>query len=682
MYAPRVAIPALGKSYVSDFDTSTSQGPLRLTHGDNVHTVAVLAVLWISLLADSPVDQTKPTKVIKAFKNRLETDLMSVIRDYTTLGNTLIHSIKRDADGNIFIDEFLSEFGDTPIFREYHQWTKTYDHELLRYILTFLFFGKKLSYKDSTLDETALRGWYQVEERLKQHVLPPCTSNLATIVKWLFRDVETMTFLPKHGGGSVAEPKVWGSEQKNRLFATGAEVDVAYFRRKGRPDFLVSPNGMAPRTQDEEIPAKLMFVPKDWKKSRSICMEPIMYQWAQQGVRSWFEHHIEVSPWLKNHIRIQDQGLNQRASRSGSVTGTLDTIDLSSASDSVSFALVRRIFPSWVLYHLETTRSKSVELPDGRCIEVCKYAPMGSALCFPVQSTIYAAIILMVSIAEQYGRDWRVDGVLNDIDLDYAYTQCYGRGANRFWKPAYEEFCCYGDDLVTDNAITSNVIEALSLLGFVVNEEKSFIGDHAYRESCGKHYVQGKDVTPLVCKIKWLDQKLGIEELASIIELANLSHDYGYEHLRRHVIQVALHYDISGVKKTPINPILFSSNRDDSLSIFHPNPRNTHLVTRSPEEVTRSRFMFPVGMNPQGFPRIKRRGRLPTHELYQRSEWGSIGIGPDERTKVSKEFDNYRYAVWWSSKYYRVEGNGSPSVPVTANTKGARIKWRWTAIEV
>ena len=186
MYAPRVAIPALGKSYVSDFDTSTSRGPLRLTHGDNVHTVAVLAVLWISLLADSPVDQTKPTKVIKAFKNRLETDLMSVIRDYTTLGNTLIHSIKRDADGNIFIDEFLSEFGDTPIFREYHQWTKTYDHELLRYILTFLFFGKKLSYKDSTLDETALRGWYQVEERLKQHVLPPCTSNLATIVKWHF----------------------------------------------------------------------------------------------------------------------------------------------------------------------------------------------------------------------------------------------------------------------------------------------------------------------------------------------------------------------------------------------------------------------------------------------------------------------------------------------------------------
>lgn len=683
MYSSRVSIPSDSGSYTSTFDVDNATAPLPLSHGDNKHVVAALAVCWISILADSPVDPIKPNRVIGAFKSRLETDTFGVIGDYVTLGNTLIRSIKRDTDGRIIIDTFLVEFKDTPIFREYLEWTKTHDHDLLRYILTFLFFGKKLSYKDSTLDETALRGWYQVEERLQQQVLPPCASNLKTILTWLFKDVKEMTFLPKHGGGSVAEPKVWGSEQKNLAFRTGEEIVEAYHgNSRGRPcDFTASPNGIAPLMREREIPAKLMFVPKDWKKSRSICMEPIEYQWAQQGVRSWYEEHLATSPWLKRHIRIDKQALNQEACRRGSRTGTLDTIDLSSASDSVSFALVRRIFPEWILRHLELTRSKSVDLPDGSNIEVMKFAPMGSALCFPVQSTIYAAIILMCSIAEQYGRDWRIAGSLDDLNLDYAYIQSYGQGQGE-WESAYEDFCCYGDDLVTDNAITSNVIEALESLGFVVNEEKSFTGESAYRESCGIHCVAGEDVTPLIYKTKWFNQEVGIEALASIVEMANLSGAYGYQHLRRHLIGICLYYNVSGIENYPVNPILFSSNKDDSLAIYHPNPRNTHLKVRRYEDIKRTRFMFPVGCTHKGFPRIKKRGQLPTHELYQRDEVASIGIGPDKRLKVSKEFENYRFTVWWRSRYYRCEGDGSPSVPVTANTKGAVLKWRWTATEV
>jgi hypothetical protein len=630
----------------------------------------MLYVSWTSLLGDSPID-AKPNRVINKFLNELIDDPFKVIAHYGDLADKLIVSIKNDSAGqSVIIDDFLEDFKDTPIFREYLDFYRTHNVLLLRYILSFLTFGKKVSYVDEKLDARALRSWYQVEDRLEQSALPSYVADLRYVMHWIFRNFEAGEFLPKHGSGSVAERGVWGSEMKNSQFQ--ADPMIAYLY--GRPSLETQEVGYSsptaapfPLKDRTKSVARLMFVPKDWKKTRSICMEPIDFQWAQQGVRLWYEDYLTACE-LRNHVDITRQENNQIAAWSGSVNSELDTLDLSSASDSVSLALVKSIFPTKVLKHLLGTRSRMVLVPDqDEPIKVQKYAPMGSALCFPVQSTIYSAIILMVSIAESYGRDlWKGD-TITDIDLTNAYMVCYGGRITRWWRPHYHKFLAYGDDLIVDNAITSNVIRALKDLSFQVNEEKSFVGNSAYRESCGKHYCIGYEVTPYRLKVKWFNQRISGEALGSVIDAANLAGEYGFVNLRRHLIGFAMYYGIDRVPQVSgKNPILFvSMDSDQSFAIRCSNPRNQHLKRRN--------------FDLQDYdPSVPIRDR-DTHLLYQRDEVSSITVGPQKRRKLSGKYDNYHYLMWWRARYHRRK-DPLEGIPMAADTKSVRIKRRWTAV--
>jgi hypothetical protein len=53
----------------------------------------------------------------------------------------------------------------------------------------------------------------------------------------------------------------------------------------------------------------------------------------------------------------------------------------------------------------------------------------------------------------------------------------------------------YGDDIILPTAYAGIFVEFLSWLGFTTNPDKSFV-DGPFRESCGKHYFLGDDVTP------------------------------------------------------------------------------------------------------------------------------------------------------------------------------------------
>jgi hypothetical protein len=199
-------------------------------------------------------------------------------------------------------------------------------------------------------------------------------------------------------------------------------------------------------------------------------MEPSAYMWAQQAVRLWYEDYLSRSV-LRKHVVLQDQSKNQWACRFGSFTNRVDTIDLSSASDSVLWLLVKKIFPAKVLKHLLATRTDTVELPDGSEFKVSKFAPMGSALCFPVQSTIYSAVILMVAMTRRFGVDWREPGVFKGLDLDVLYKMTFMDKLSDEDSHKYQPFYAYGDDLICDERITSNVIDALTELAFKVNVE-------------------------------------------------------------------------------------------------------------------------------------------------------------------------------------------------------------------
>lgn len=211
---------------------------------------------------------------------------------------------------------------------------------------------------------------------------------------------------------------------------------------------------------------RVTFVPKDAEKCRTIAIEPLMNSYIQQGIGRLIRRRfrrLSLGDASHTGLDLDDQSLNQRLAESSSVDGTLATLDLSSASDSVSIELVRRLLPSdWVLA-IEQTRSSCGTLPDGTVVQYHKVSSMGNGYTFELESLIFWA--LCRSCVDLLG--------LSD-----------------------RRVAVYGDDIVVPVDAVPTIRWMLSYWGFSLNVAKSFWSG-PFRESCGKHYFSGTDVTPI-----------------------------------------------------------------------------------------------------------------------------------------------------------------------------------------
>lgn len=644
-------------------------------HTDNANSVKLTILAWSSLLGDSSLG-LKPRGTVHRFVKSVCSDLFGVLAQYSSLSDRLISSVSL-IDGSIsapFIDEMVR----TPVFREYLHFHRTRDVTTLQYVLSFLNFGKRMYYKNPLLDRDALRAWIETEKRIGDVVLPPMVRNLNTVLRWIFNSFDVPILLPKHGSGAVAEKGVRGVEHKNHRFSASPEL-YQYLLNDGphnlryaklildelagpstgsweADDIWSTPTGLEPALMESTAFARLMFVPKSWKASRSICMEPIANQYAQQGVRLWLEHYMSENV-LKNHVDITDQRLNQRAAQYGSKTGTVDTIDLSSASDCVLWALVESAFPAEIVSHLAATRSTRVALPSGKLVVINKYAPMGSGLCFPTQTSLYSAIVLLVEMCVRHDIDWREPSALEDVNLFHLYEETYmypflGKA------PLYQSKV-YGDDIACNTIATSSIIECLESLGFKINLGKSFTGGQCYRESCGEHYIFGKRITPYAFKTKAIKERMDIVALGSVIDAANRAGEYGYLTVRKTLTQFILRCDISGyVRPGDVNEIAFSDDPLASYAIYHINPRNTHLSRRD--------YRHDEGIQPSG-----------THIRFQRMEVYRLMSSIVGDVIWSEKFDQYRYQQWWRSRLNGREA-ADYAVPQRRDVMGARPIMGWS----
>lgn len=243
-----------------------------------------------------------------------------------------------------------------------------------------------------------------------------------------------------------------------------------------------------------------IFVPKSYKTFRTIGMEPTTLQYFQQGVWRVIDHQVNASPYLRKHIGFHEQERNQELAKIGSIERSFATIDLSAASDSVSYSLVKKLFRgTWVLRYLVGLRSTRTLLPDGRLIELKKFAPMGSALCFPIETIVFA------SVCEHVTRERRFAG----------------------------KYSVFGDDIIVPTEKVEQTIGILEALGFRVNRDKSFYRhDCWFRESCGREYVDGFDVTPMRVSRQYASRER-LVRLAKLIDLANNAYTRGYRNLRQ-----------------------------------------------------------------------------------------------------------------------------------------------------
>lgn len=689
VWTPRVSIPSTVGRYELNLSSPADRNTIEAKHGENCFTVQIAIVSWIALLGDSPLE-AKPRDVIRRFEKELKCDYLGVCNRLSELADALSRSAKHTSVGDaIIIDGFLHDFKRTPVFREYLRFVRTGDPRLLRYLMSFLEFGKKIGYVDKTLDATALRGWREVEERLESLEFPTYVPELAKIIEWMFsRGWDDSEFWPKFGSGAVSEKGVWGINRKCREFSLDPALSVLYDAdnllqtlprwETSKYEYVdgrwmydgvfcaATPAGAHAKLACEtESVARLKFVPKDLKKSRSICIEPNGYMWAQQGVLRWYETWLEDGI-LKRHVFLEDQTKNQMACWHGSMSATLATIDLSSASDSVSLRLVEATFPEKVRKHLLATRSRYVKIPGVKTPVVAeKFAPMGSATCFPTQCTIFSAVVFLVSVAQSYGRDIWNGGTISDLNLDLAYYVMYGAPEEH---RHYKHLFVYGDDIICDKQVVSNVIRTLQDLGFKVNEDKSYTDETAYRESCGKHYFNGYDVTPLKLKIKPVYTRMNGAALEGVIDAANRAAEYGYKHLYSALVNVALRYPLVGYSpgEGRNNEILFvGPHSEESFAIRSRQPRNDHLKRR----------WYDRSIDPNSIPNIRDEW---SHQLYQRDELQSLTLCPDWNIRVSKEFDTYFHTSWWGARR-RSHEDGSDSEPTSrTDCKGYSIGFRWT----
>lgn len=229
-----------------------------------------------------------------------------------------------------------------------------------------------------------------------------------------------------------------------------------------------------PSPEMEVVRGNVMFtVPKKTDIDRVACKEPDLNMFIQKGIGDYFRSRLR-----RVGINLNDQSINRSLAHEGSIDGSLATLDLSSASDSVTTGLVSLFLPVTWYTLLDSVRSP-VTMIHGEEHRNEMFSSMGNGFTFELESLLFFTIVKAVA----YFR-----GDLGKVSV-------------------------YGDDIICPTACVPELVYALSYLGFTVNSEKSF-DSGPFRESCGGHYHLGYDITPFYIKRP-------VDSLLEVIDVAN-----------------------------------------------------------------------------------------------------------------------------------------------------------------
>lgn len=348
---------------------------------------------------------------------------------------------------------------------------------------------------DYDLDEVALTKFKKFELRCKQtnerfrnlSIDPSFTGPIVWIHNVSIRKIEAILglFEPEE---FVMEPD-WGPGASTTIRRRDASPSLKFQLETGitRDLYSLLPTDLlqivyplwTDHLKQEGFPSfqvgnKVVTVPKDASTNRVIAIEPGINLWFQKSIGNMIGRRLR-----RIGIDLTDQGRNQKLALSGSITGELATVDLSSASDSISVAVVRELLPEPWLSVLDSCRSHFGHV-DGLWKKWEKFSSMGNGFTFQLESLIFYAVA-------------------------FACTE--------YLKLDTKSVSVYGDDVILPTSAFNLFAEALAFYGFQVNEKKSHYNS-TFRESCGAHYASGLDVKPIYLKDR-------VSSVLSIYRLAN-----------------------------------------------------------------------------------------------------------------------------------------------------------------
>lgn len=211
---------------------------------------------------------------------------------------------------------------------------------------------------------------------------------------------------------------------------------------------------------------RFQVVPKTALIDRAIAIEPAINIFYQLGLGTSIRRRLQkATSWDLNTA----SDIHRNMVRKNSVSGDFCTIDLSSASDTVCYELVRLVMPPNWFRELNALRSPFTFV-DGHWVKLEKFSSMGNGYTFELETLIFSAL-LSVLLEEE--------GAMGSLGHD---------------------LFVFGDDLILPTVHAQSAIAVLRFFGFSVNSEKTFLSDTHFRESCGADFFSGIDVRPVYLK--------------------------------------------------------------------------------------------------------------------------------------------------------------------------------------
>lgn len=205
-------------------------------------------------------------------------------------------------------------------------------------------------------------------------------------------------------------------------------------------------------------------VPKSSFKRRPICIEPKLNGWLQLGIGAAIRSRLNKTDNDLQKGQDRNRDMAQRA-----YTDKLATIDLSAASDTISHDIVMNVMSRskrlrrW--FHLlsiaRVTHTRIISDNKPLIIQLSKLGSMGNGYIFEFESLMFLSIV----------------------------RACVP-------KTEWHNVSVYGDDIICPQLYAADVMNLLSIYGFTINSEKSFISG-AFFESCGHDYFYGNFVRPI-----------------------------------------------------------------------------------------------------------------------------------------------------------------------------------------
>jgi hypothetical protein len=227
-------------------------------------------------------------------------------------------------------------------------------------------------------------------------------------------------------------------------------------------------------------------VPKDGTKDRGCAKEASINVALQ----------LDVGAFLKDRLTLfgvnlrTGQELHKKLAQKASCDGLHATIDLSNASDTLCYNLVKLLLSSQWFDLFDSLRAPFTRV-EGRWVRLEKFSSMGNGFTFELETLIF----------------WTLAETLRQLS-------------------ATEGAChAYGDDLIVPTSMAPALLKALELFGFTPNVRKTFLSG-SFRESCGGDYFNGVSVRAHYLEKlpdepqEWISLANGLRRLGDIGKMA------------------------------------------------------------------------------------------------------------------------------------------------------------------